>query len=675
MNPTSDIKQQQHRVNLMSQPEGEVDLIELMRKLNRRKAVIFSVFILVIVLTVLFISRQIPLYTATANLMLDTRKSNVVDVEAVLSGIPMDSWALESEMDIIRSRSFLERVTDKLNLIRDPLFNPDLRPVPQKGMLSEVRAWATAWIRDLWIAEPEAETVVTPADRAAEIKNIIIDTIADGLRVEKVRNSYTIRLTFTFTDPRKTAEVVNAVADAYLMDQLEAKFEATRRANEWLAERLDTLRQEVHAAELAVQKVRERGNLVRTKGSTLLEQQIGEINAQLVMARVNRSQAEARLQWVRENLSRDNAPENLLDIIASPEIKRMRTEETLIRRKQVEMSSRYGHRHPEILKINAELNDLRAKIIEESQRIVESLANEVEVGKAKEQALLFSLDELRDQTNISLQTEVELAELERQAEVARTLYENFLSRFRETSDQEQLHRPDARIIGYAEMPSFPSYPNKRLFLGISVIIGLIAGLVFAFVLEILDRGFRQNEQVEHATGLSVLGMIPALRKHRKVPVDYVMEKPLSQMAEAIRAVRAAIQLANVDHPPKIIMATSSLPGEGKTTFCATLARVAAMSGARILLIDGDLRRPSISKILKLKPEAYLEAVLAGDKDLNSAIVSDPASGLHVICAQGHSANSADLLGSMRMRKLITENSESYDMIIIDTPPLMGISDA
>ena len=679
MNPSNDLNRPQ--ASEFSTPyddSDELDLGGLIRKLYRRKAVIFGVFVLIMAMTLIYLSRQVPVYTAKAQLMFNNRQTQVVDVGAVLSGLPEGPWAMEmviaSEMEIIRSDPFLGRVVDQLNLIRNPQFNPDLRRQPEKGVLDQ----AKERIAGLWPKTSDAESESgesSPEERAAQTRKMITGMIADGLKLQPVKNSYNVNLSYTFTDPKSAAKVVNAIADAYLTDQLEAKFEVTRRANEWLAERLASLRKEVHAAELAVQKVKEQSNLVRAEGRTLLEQQIAELNAQLVIARVNRSQAEARLQWAEENLEQDIAIESLMDNISTPQIQQMRAEESQLRRKQVELSSRYGPRHPEMIKITTELNDLQGKIREETQRLVDSLINEVEISKAKERALKVSLEEMRNQTGNTLRAEVELAELERQAEVARTLYENFLSRFRETTEQAELHRPDARIIGYADAPKYPSHPNKPRTVAIGAIIGVMLGVMLAFLLEALDRGFRQAEQVEQVTGLSVLGNIPLLTPKKIKPVDYVVEKPLSQFAEAVRAVRAAIQLSNVDQPPKIILVASSLPEEGKTTFCATLGRVAALSGSRILLIDGDLRRPSVARALDMAPDVYLEDILAGEKELKSAVQADIKTGLHVLCGKGSAPNAHDLLSSNRMRRLIQEAGEAYEMVIIDSPPLMGVSDA
>ncbi len=679
MNPTSENHHNQHSLEShILPPDDEFDLRALMRKLNRRKLVILSVFLLTLAASMLYVSRQPVLYTAGTQLMVDWRRPWTHQFETMTISGASTPWIIESEMDIIRSRPFLMRVVDKLDLINDPLFNPDLKPAPKKSALTEAREWIRRFLPGKPEAEPEIQPrpqpVADPAGRTTQLRKKIAGAIAGGLSAEKAETSYSIRLSFTFSDPEKAAEIVNAVADAYKMDQLESKFEATREANEWLSERLHELRQEVHAAELAVQKLKEQGNLVRTRGATLLEQHTGELNAQLVMARIERSQAEARHQWAKNNLASENILENL-DIKGSTELKDLRAQESDLRRRQVELSSRYGPRHPEMLKLASELNEVTSKIKEESRRVLEILANEVAVAKAKEEALLSSLNELKNQTSRSLRTEVELAELERQAEVTRTLYENFLSKFQISSEQEELHRPDVRVISYADPPGSPSHPDKRRIMIVGGLIGLMLGLMSAFLLEVLDRGFRQSEQVEQATGLSVLGMTPLLRKRKKSPVDYVVEKPLSQMAEAIRGVRAAIQLSNVDHPPKTVMVASSLPAEGKTTFCATLGRVAAMAGAKVLLIDGDLRRPRIAKMLDLEPESWLEEVLTGKASLRSAVTPDPKTGLHVLCGKGKTPNASDLLGSKRMIRLIQNASDIYDLIIIDTPPLMGVTDA
>ncbi|MDW7712455.1 MAG: polysaccharide biosynthesis tyrosine autokinase [Deferrisomatales bacterium] len=653
-----------------------IDLRELLRKLNRRKGAMAGVFLLVLVAVALYVFQAVPRYTAEARLILDLRQSKVVDVEAVLSGMPKDVAALRSEIDVIRSRTLLERAAGKLALHRDPEFNPELPGAAAPPLAQTVKGWAEPvreWLQGLWLTEAVEPT---PEERERSIQRGVVDRLAARLEVDNPRQSYTINLSFTAQSPERAAEVVNAVAELYLTDQMEAKYEATRRANSWLAERLETLRGEVNAAELAVQEMRRRGDLVQARGATVLEQQIADLNAQLVMARVTRSQAEARLRSAQGAVARAGDAASLGDVLASPIIQRLRGEESSLQRREAELSQRYGHRHPEMIKINAELADVRSKMAEETGRVVESLVNEVEVTHAKERSLQASLNELREQTAGALHAEVELRELERHAQSARVLYESFLERFRETGEQESLYRPDARVVSWAEPPERPSYPRKALVLGLGAVAALMLAVMAAFLLETLDRGFRTGDQVEQLTGVPVLGMIPALGTGKGRPENYVLEKPFSSFAESLRGIRTAIQLSNVDQPPKTVLVTSSLPREGKSTFCLALGRMAAASGTKTIVVDADLRRPvQAEKLPEARSLHKLEEVLTGASSVRDAVGVDAASGLHVLAAHGKTPAAAELLGSRRMAKLISELAKIYDLVLVDTPPVMGVSDA
>ena len=651
--------------------EDTIDLREMLRKLNRRKGAMVGVFLLVMVAVTLFVFQAVPRYTAEARMVLDLRQSTVVDLEAVLSGMPKDVAAIRSEIDVILSRTLLERVTQKMRLELDPEFNPNL---VDRGPAPFYQSWL-AGLRDFW---PTADNLrpLTPEDEAKLLQNRIVDQLVGNLKVLNPRQSYTINLAYTAGSPERAAEIVNAVADFYLTDQMEAKYEATRRANDWLAGRLEDLREEVNAAEMAVQEIRKRGDLVQARGATVLEQQIAELNAQLIMARVASSQAEARLRTARGAVTRaEGAAGSLGDVLASPIIQRLRGEEASLRRSQAELSQRYGPRHPEMIKIGAELEDIRSKMAEETSRVVESLVNELEVTRAKERSLQNSLNELRGQTTGALQAEVELRELERHAQSARAIYENFLERFRETGEQEALYRPDARVVSWAQPPNGPSFPRKKMTLGLGAVVGMMLALMAAFILETLDRGFRTGDQLEQFTGVSVLGMIPALGSGQVWPEKYVLLKPLSSFVESLRGIRTAIQLSNVDRPPKIVLVTSSLPKEGKSTFCLALGRMVAASGHKVILIDGDLRRPSQADRVPEATSRYkLEEVLKGEAELADAVSVDEASGLHLLTAHGKTPAAAELLGSQRMATMVAGLGEEYDLVIIDTPPV-GVSDA
>lgn len=671
--PPSHFNEQPYAANqsLIDEAEKGSGLREYLRVLNRRKGVIAGVFTLVVVSACLYLFQVTPLYTAQALLTLDLRKTNVTDIENVLSGLTAESSVIGTEMDIIRSSSLVGRVVDKLRLTQSPAFNPALDPNNSPGLITSV----TDWLKSFWEVAPEEEA--SPEEAEKQLRLAIINGLQRSLTVEQPRMTNTIAVSIVSPDPKRAAQLTNTLTEAYLTDQLEAKFEATRLANEWLGGRLEKLREEVQTHEQAIKKVREKGNIIQGKGGTLLEQQLGDINAQMVAAQVKISQAEARLRGARDMIGRSGGIESLGEVLNSSVIQSLRGQESELRRKKAELGQRYGDKHPQVIQVEAELRDVGSKLREEAKRIVENLENEVRVARAAETTLQRSLGELQSQAGKTMDTELQLRELERQAESSRTLYQAFLSRFQETKEQQDLQRPDARIISAAEVPLAPSFPRKLRTLALSTILGLFSGIMAAFLVESLDRGFRTSEQVERTTGLPVLGMVPLLDKTDGKPVDYVVNKPFSALAESLRAVRNAVHLAHVDRPPKLIMVTSSLPSEGKTSFCSALGRMSAMAGNKTLLIDADLRRPSVSKMF---PDAdakvvKLEELLKDEIPLQQAIAQDMESGLHLLCAHGKTPLTGELLGSKRMQALLAQVEQEYDLVLLDTPPIMGISDS
>jgi len=640
--------------------------------LNRRKWLIIGIFGLIVVLAALFIFQMTPLYTATARVLIDSRQNNVVDVEAVLSGVSNDTAAINSEIDIIKSRQLLKKVADRLDLYSNPLTNPELNSDARSDLMATVKSTVLGPVKDL-LGKGEAEEL-TPEEQRATMESRVLDNISSNLEVTTTGVSSVISISYTSPSPRLSSQIANTVADQYLVDQLEAKFEATRRANEWLSERLKDLRTEVESAEQAVRTYREENNLIQTGSGTVNDQQLASINAELVVARVALSQAEARYRGAR-SMAASGSVEGIGDVLASPLIQQLRQQESDLRRQQAELSGRYGPRHPEMLRIKSELQNLEAKIQEEVNRIVQSMANEVEVARAKVTALENSLDALENKAGTNARAEVQLNELERQAESARTLYESFLGRFRETSSEAQLATADGRIIESAVPPLTPSAPQTILLLALSCFLGLAAGLGVAVLLELLDRGFRTADQLERSVHLPVLSMVPIVERGKGNPVEYVVKKPVSAYAEAVRNVRTALQLSNVDKPPRIVLVTSSVPKEGKSTFSASLARLSALSGSKTLLIDGDLRRPMLGRLMDHEAKNGLPELLAGRCALEDALLVDGGTGLHLLLNKPGTPNPSDLLSSRRMADLLKGLGEIYDLVIIDSPPSVAVADS
>ncbi|MFO8165433.1 MAG: polysaccharide biosynthesis tyrosine autokinase [Desulfatiglandales bacterium] len=665
--------------------EEEFNIREFFLKLYRRRMTIAGIFLLVAVITWLYLSQQIPRYTAQNLIVLEFQNSSLFNIDDFYTrGGWTSPSVIGTELDIIRSTSILEKVADKLKLERKPEFNPAL---VENKKVSHTQRLKT-WLKDLWSGlfsflgeeDPEAADDIpeelSPEEQEQRLRKGMVGRLLGGLQVENRRDSYTISISYTSQNPQVASQVANAVAEIYINDQLEAKFEATRRANEWLAQRLEGLRKELKSSEQAVKDLRQKSDMILTGEGTLLEQQIRDVNNQLIQARLKKSRAEAMLAQAREVMDRAGGIETLGEVLDSGNIQELRSEESSLRRKKAELSQRYGEKHPRMIQIDAEIRNSQDKIKEETNRVLKSLENKVHGARAEEQSLTRSLNQLKTQAGQAMQAELQLRELERQAKSSRTLYENYLSRFQETQEKDELQRPNARIISQAEVPSLPSHPRRTRTMALGLAAGLMFGIMGAYLLEALDRGFRTEEEVEQNTGLPVLGIFPRLGRYQGTPFDYVVSKPYSLLAESLRAFRTAIQLSNVDHPPKTIIVTSAIPKEGKSIFSLTFGRIAAMTGSRTLLLEADLMHPTLCKIFpNLEPGAGLEELLQGQAELEEAIGKDPETSLSWIMAHGKASTARGMLGSTRMQGLLEKLKESFDLIILDTPPIMGISDS
>ena len=482
------------------------------------------------------------------------------------------------------------------------------------------------------------------------------------------------------TDPKLAAALANTVSDLYLLEQLDAKFEATRRATDWLNDRVGELRLQVEASERAVEEYRREHGLVQGKGTTVTEQQISEITTQLILARTKTAEAEARLRQIRSLVDSEGGVESVADVLASPLIHRLREQETDVARRAAEMATELGPRHPRMINITAELEEVRAKLGAEVEKIVRGLTNELEVARIRERTLDRNLENLKVVAARTNTAQGRLRVLEREAAANRDLFDTVLARWKETGRQDEIQHADARIISYAEVPRGPSSPKKARIVGAAWAFSTFLGIVLVFLVEQLDSGFRSSEQIEDMTGIGTLSLIPLLtmlRAGTKGPTDYVMKKPASSFAESLRTLFTGVLISRVDDAPKSILVTSSLPEEGKTTIAVSLARLLARSGRQVLLLDADLRRSGAGKLLGLANEPRTRPAPGSERGhVHRCDPPRPGFGSERAAGRpGSPPNSSELLGSSRMKSLLPMLCDTYDLVIIDSPPVHVVSDA
>lgn len=623
----------------------------------RRNAKLVAYITLGTVILAFVLAHVLPSrYMGEAVVMLDPRKTNVSNIESVVSSMPSENPVIRSQIDTIRSRAVIDRVIDEQKLMENPAFNPNLR--------------GARWLMGLFTSKRKVDS-----DRQdAEARSVIANTLHTRLNVENDGRSFSIIIHYVDSDPDRAAAIANAFVDQYLVDQLEVKYDITRRVNEWLSTRLSELQNKVKIAEGAVEDFKTKNNLVDVGDETITQQQLSAIDEQLLEARAVRSQAQASLSAVKK-MSREELETSSI-VVASHLIDELKQQEAIVRRKEADLSTRYGDRHPMMIDVRNELSSIHTKINEEIRNIVAGLQNNYDIANNKVEALEKELGKLKVETSTGNQAMVTLRQLQREAASDRTLYEGFLNRFKQVAEQQDMQLPDSRVIARAEPPVKPYFPSSLIFMEVGLLAGVSIGFIVALLLEYLDRGIRFLSVAEKRYGISGLGIVPvAESKPGQMPTDYLLEKPMSVYAESIRSIRTAVHFSNVDNPPKVIVVTSTFPDEGKTVFSSSFARLLARSGQKVVLIDGDMRRPRVHSLLHLdKTKPDLAMVLAGDATLANALQKD-ASGADVIIASARTTNPHDLLGSRQMEKLVEELRGRYDMVVIDTPPIMTVTDA
>ena len=664
----SDNRHALHETDIEPHNETVFDLTDLLRIVRVRKKIILGTALAVVALTALVLFRLTPLYSAKSLVMLDQRQNKVEDVSAVLSGLPTDPTSIENQVQILRSRSLLSRVIDKQHLMDDSEFGPG-----EPGLLTA----AIYFLNPLhWLPSPV--TTKTNAQKLLDQRNAAIDRLLGHETVAAQGRSSAILITFDAADPNKAAAICNAIADAYVEDQLNAKFDATQKATVWLADRIQELSTQVQTAEAAVQEYKATNGLTETvNGTSLVDQQMAELNGQLVTARSDLAEKEARYARVLQ-LQRTGHAEDVTQAVESPLISTLRGQETDLLRQEADLTSKYGPRHPKMLDLESQKRNLQAKIAEEVGRVVQTVGNDAAIARARVGSLQDSLNKLTGESTVDNKARVKLKELEARASSNRQLYEAFLGRFKAAQGQEGIQTPDARIISKAELPHTPSFPNKSLSFGVAIPGGLLLGFLFAMLAERLDAGFRTVHQIERLLGvpvLSTLPEIPGLEKTGGQAADRIVDKPMSSFSEAVRGLQMGLVLSNVDQRPRVVLVTSSVPSEGKTTVAISLARLGAQQRQRTLVIDADLRRPTVAETLGLNgSEGGLIQLLTGEATLDQVLVKDPRSSAMVLPAFKTAGSPPDILGSIAMERFIEGLKSHFDLIVIDSAPLLPVND-
>jgi capsular exopolysaccharide synthesis family protein len=644
--------------------DAEILDIRSLLLILRRRLKLFLVIAGIVFLLGIAVAAILPdKYTATVNVLIDRQTESVVDFAAVLSGLPPDSASVDTETQNLQSPALIMQVVKKLHLDQDPEFNTSLAPTLIDKLKGVISTFSKMLSPEAGGGGPQAQL------------NKVEYNVSKNLTVQRQGLSYVIQVSFFSQHPKTAARVANAIAAEYVAEELAMKQRATQQAIDFLNNRLGSLQADVRSKTAAAETAREASGVSRSANSaTYDEATIQGLNNQVILLKADLAEKEGRLDALKRAPNADAIPEAL----ASNTVMTLRKQRADIQAQADQDAVRYGPLHPETDRVKRQLAGIDEQIRGEISRISSSLQNDVEVAQRKLSVVEGALNAQRASAVGSARAQVKYDEAQQEAQASAGLYDEFLKRAGETPEQAQLLRPDARIVNPAVPPSMPS-----LYRILIIVLALVAGCGLACVgvllAELLDSGLSSGRDVERWLGLPRLASVPMVGDGRSKnrPDGLVIDRPFSSYAEAIRSICTSLLMTPPRHAAdgagKIVMISSALPMEGKTTVAAALATTLAASGDRVLLIDADLRRPSLGKGFSVRPTSGLVEVLTGRAAPNDAVVTDESRSLDLLLVtQGPKPR--ELFRSANLEAFLKWARSQYQYVVIDTPPVLAVND-
>lgn len=701
-------------------PQGEevgdgrkgLDLKDKVNVLRRRKWIIITtVFLITSVIALISLSLP-PRYTAVASVVIEEGRTRVVDAQATGEAVideTTDSRALAAELSLLRSSTYAQAVVEQLDLLTKPDFNPVLKgKVGPLQILGQRLAMLNDYMPDFLLIDTGLAELVTPAPRLSptdatvsmpspysenyeELIQYAVGSLLDGLEI-KAGGSNLILIEASSGNPRLAAQIADKVANLYVDDQLKVKQDAVDQAIDWLKLRVNELRNRVLTAEGSVVDFRERYGLHNVTVTTTNNG--GGILPDLASAQAERAAKEELVEWVKELRSQGAGLDAITAVMPLPSLAALRQRIRDLDSQEDRLRLTFGEQHREIIQLNNgrhpidfERKQINAQIGSELDAAIRRLEGELAFAKRQEQEFAAQLPLEESVATPDAKAEVQLRDLERQAEADRSLYLAFLNRFQEVSEQRNLVQSTATVASRAGVPGEPEFPKPMLMIIGGFTVSLALGTMLAFLSEYFDSSLRTGQQIERVLNIPNLAFVPRVSgaKQRGQLYRYLIENPKSAYAEAVRTVQiATLDAIKAKHagafmtetPPPVVLVTSSLPGEGKTTLALSLAASAACSGREAIVVDLDLRRPRQHQETNLGKAPGVVDVLEDEMKLDDAIyVDQSSSNLHILPAGRLPDSPADLLCSPMLATLVSELCERYDYVVLDSPPLLGVVDA
>lgn len=648
----------------------------------------------ILFLVVVGIASQIPkTYFAEGAVLIQPSRANLAKVQQSEQGPPPDTSAIDTEVEVLRSRALAEDVANKLKLYDDPEFNSALtsdEPIrlnwnwPIRAKLELPFSWK--WVPQLsWFipADTNASTDVDPTrtDNSRWISRTT-NAVMRNTFVRRVGLTYVVRVGFTSGDPDKAQKIANEVIDSYMARQLDQKVTLVSRANSELDQSVAKLRQEAIEAEAHAQEYKNEHNLLSAQGATMAEAEVSNLNQQIAQAKAERAEKEARALTALAQVRRGSGGADIGAALGSDTIRELRTKEAETSVQLAQLSVRFKDDYPEVKRAQAQLNDIRLQIQREINRILSSLRSDAQAAAQREGSLLASRVQAQTGLVSNNRARVGLVGLEQRADAAKKIYDNYMARASEVAVERSLQQADATVDYHAAVSTNPS-PDSKVVLAFASLLALVGAVATVLLSELWSKRLRSRGDVEREIGVPLAGVLPDFasvarlprRRYPAGPADHLVENPFTGFAESFRNLRAFLMLSGRSGASaKIIAITSAVPREGKSMTSLCLARTLALTGSKVVLVDCDLRRRGVTKLIGGSDVGIVE-VVEQKYPLQQALIRDAKSNAWILPASGQHDIPHDLFSKSETDEVMHKLAETFDYVILDTPPILGVADA
>ncbi|MBI5560523.1 MAG: polysaccharide biosynthesis tyrosine autokinase [Deltaproteobacteria bacterium] len=660
--------------------DHEIHLLDYWRVLVKRRKVFFAVMALIVGVTVVYSFVATPIYSSAAQILFELEKNPTMTFAEGEGGYVQMKESKEyfnTQTEIIKSRAFADRVVRKLELGKNAYFlgkKEGLNNVPLYGTIK----WLGERFSSHFRGASKGKDPFLNVPLEEEVDPALTDIVLDNMGVEIARDTNIMRVVYYDGDPRAAAVMANGIAASYIEHNLDIRVRPFKDAVDWLSAKIVELKGRVETSERVLQRYKEKENIVSFEAKeNIITQELSEIISEVVQADAKRQDSEARYKQIKGVIDKPELLTTVPDIMNSLVIQGLRKDELDLKKEISMLSGKYGEKHPQMIKAKTELEMVEKNILDEARKMLNAAKTEYEIAKSREDSLKTRLEEQKQAVLKLSKKAIDFNVVAGEAFSNKEFYELLLKKLQEASLSSGINISNAQVVDRAIISPSPVSPAKAFNVLIAAIVGLFTGVMAVFFVEYMDDTLKTPEDVREFLGAPFLGYVPAFTagKGDESGLLPVISHPRSPAAEAYRTLRTGIVFSSAQTPLKVILVTSSLPREGKTVTSSNLAAAMAQTGERVILVDGDLRRSDVHNVFGMENSDGLTNLIVENHEIDRVVKKVAAQeNLELLTSGAHTPNPAELVGSKKMRELLLSLRERYDRIIIDSPPLMAVSD-